>query len=227
MKVEVSSFDENNPLRDLASSYLEHVLNARRNQAVQVILDAVREGADVRDVYMHVFQPVQYEIGRLWFTNQVSIAQEHYCTAITQLVMSYLYPWIMTWEKNGCTAVVCCVSEELHEIGVRMVSDFLEMRGWDTYYLGSNTPEEEIVNAAARQRPDLVGISATMRSHFYKVEAIISGIRQNPDLERTKIMVGGQYFLNHPQAWERCGADGFAPDADQAVEMAERLCAQR
>lgn len=32
-----------------------------------------------------------------------------------------------------------------HEIGMRMVADFFEMEGWDTYYLGANTPTRSIL----------------------------------------------------------------------------------
>ena len=63
------------------------------------------------------------------------MAQEHYCTAATQLIMSQLYPYIFTTGKNGRVLVGTCVSGDLHEIGVRMVSDFFEMEGWDTFYL--------------------------------------------------------------------------------------------
>ena len=69
--------------------------------------------------------------------NLLSVAQEHYCTAATQLVMSQLYPRIFSTERRGRTLVAARVADDLHEIGLRMVADFFEMEGWDTFYVGA------------------------------------------------------------------------------------------
>ena len=119
---------------ELAVSYLNTLLAGDSHLANQLILDAVRHGFGVKDIYLHVFQPCQQEIGRLWQMNRISVAQEHFCTVVTQTIMSQLYPYIFATEKNGRRLVATSVSGELHEIGMRMVADFLEMEGWTTYY---------------------------------------------------------------------------------------------
>jgi len=55
----------------------------------------------VRDVYLNVFQRSQHEIGRLWQMNQITVAQEHYCTAATQWIMVQLYPYVFGTERIG------------------------------------------------------------------------------------------------------------------------------
>ena len=47
--------------------------------------------------------------------------------------------------------VATCIGGELHEIGIRMVADFFEMEGWDTYYLGANTPADAVVAELSAQ----------------------------------------------------------------------------
>ncbi|EFI33795.1 cobalamin B12-binding domain protein [Desulfonatronospira thiodismutans ASO3-1] len=224
MNKQASCISKENPYCELAQSYLDCIRGSSRNEAVRLILDAVNRGVDIQDIYMYVFQPVQYEMGRLWLANQISIAQEHYCTAVTQLIMSHLYPRIMTFEKNGLSMVACCVGGELHELGIRMVTDLLEMKGWDTYYLGANMPEKEVVRSVKDQNVHLLAVSATLTSNRPRVEAIIKEVRQTPGLEGVKIMVGGHAFLQEPGGWEKIGADGSAMDAVQAVELAFSLC---
>ncbi|MBD0327892.1 MAG: B12-binding domain-containing protein, partial [Pyrinomonadaceae bacterium] len=94
---------------ELARQYLEALLRGERHRASDLILAAVGGGITVREAYMHVFQPAQREIGRLWQLNLLSVAQEHYCTAATQLIMSQLYPHIFSAERNGRTLVATCV----------------------------------------------------------------------------------------------------------------------
>ena len=211
------------PLKELADEYLEALLGGRRDKASRLILDAVESGESVKELYLQVFEKTQHEIGRLWQTNQISVAQEHYCTAATQMIMSQLYPYIFASEKNGRTLVASCVSNDLHEIGVRMVSDFFEMEGWDTFYLGANTPIRDLLQTLKQRTADLVLLSATMTFHLRYVREMIAAIRRDAVTSRVKIMVGGYPFNVAPDLWKQIGADGFAQNASSAVETAENL----
>jgi methanogenic corrinoid protein MtbC1 len=219
-----SFLTEDTPLGGLAKKYLQVLLEGDRRRANKLILEAVEAGAQVKDIYMQVFQPCQREIGRLWQMNLINVAQEHYCSASTQLIMSQLYPHIFATEKTGKKLVATCVSGELHEIGIRMVSDFFEMEGWDTYYLGANSPLESVLKIITVHNPELLCLSATMTFHVNQVAQIIAKIRELEDGEqRLAIMVGGYPFNVAPGLWEKVGADACAGDAQEAVEVANRL----
>ncbi len=213
---------EEAPLSNLAREYLETLLRADRRAAGQMILAAVQDGAPLRDIYLHVFQPVQREVGRLWQTNQITVAQEHFCTAATQMIMSQLYPYLFTGERKERRVVVTCVGGELHELGARMVADFFEMSGWDSTFLGANTPPESIVRMAAERRADLLALSATMTFHVSRVRDLIALVRAGGS-SRPRVLVGGYPFNISPGLWRKVGADGYAPDAAGAVEEAEKV----
>ena len=134
--------DLSSPHGSLAAEYLAALLSVDRHKASQLILDNFRNGLSIQDIYLQVLQPVQYEIGRLWHTGEISVAQEHFASSVTQLVMAQLYPFISVkgQEKAKGSIVAVCVSGELHEIGIRMVADFFEMEGWSTHFLGANMP---------------------------------------------------------------------------------------
>lgn len=218
-----SFIEDQHPHANLAQRYLSNLLKGKRHAASQLILDALQQGIHVKDIYLHVFQRSQYEIGRLWQMNQISVAQEHYCTAATQLIMSQLYPYIFTTEKTGHVLVAACVGEELHEIGMRMVSDFFEMAGWDTFYLGANMPTASILDELKQRKASVLAISATMTFHIRATTHLIEAVRANPELDAVKIIVGGYCFNIEPTLWQQVGADGYAPNAEQAVEIANKL----
>jgi methylmalonyl-CoA mutase cobalamin-binding domain/chain len=215
----LSSFiSKEKPLGDLAAQYLSAIMLGDRNRSIEIILDAVKDGTEVKDVYLHVFQPVQHEIGRLWETNQISVAQEHYATAVTQLVMSQLYPYIFSSRRNHRTLVATCVGGELHEIGVRMVADFFEMEGWDTFYLGANTPKQSIVSTIMKHEADVVAISATLIVHVKQVRELIHAIRAS-EVKDIKVLVGGYPFNLAKDLWKKVNADGYAQNAEQAIKI--------
>ncbi len=210
-------------LENLAQQYLELVLAGRRQLASTLILKAVEEGTPVKAVYLDVFQPALREVGRLWEENRISIAQEHLATAVTQLVMSQLYPRVFSSERRGLALVATCLGGELHEVGVRMVADFFEMGGWDTYYLGANTPDEAVVAELQRVNAALLGVSVTISSHLARAASLIKRVRAQRGLERLKILVGGLPFLAAPELSGELGADGTAVDAAGAVARGEEL----
>lgn len=211
------------PLSELAAGYLGALLGGDRHAAARLVMDAADGGRDLREIYLGVFQPALYEIGRLWQTNALGAGQEHFFTAATQFILARLYPRAEAGGKKGRTLVAASVSGELHEIGVRMVADFLEWEGWDTYYLGANTPADDVVRAAVERGADLVGISATMTFHLRAVEDLVRRLRAADGGRRIKILVGGYPFCVSAELWRDVGADGSAADARGAAAEAGRI----
>jgi methanogenic corrinoid protein MtbC1 len=211
------------PVPETAGFYLEALLAADRPGAHRIVTEALDNGLSIRDLYISVLQPAQYEVGRLWLLNKVSVAEEHFCTAATQAIMSELYPQIISTRRIGKTMVAACIGAELHEIGVRMVADFFEMAGWDTYYLGAGVGHEQVVSAIQTHTPHLVALSATMSYHVPAVREIISVIRTNLSNRVPPIMVGGLPFNSNTNLWRDVGADLWARNATEAVQAAQRL----
>lgn len=211
------------PNQVLARRYLDALLVGDRAAASRLIMESFESGQlTVQEIYLDVFQACQREVGRLWQTGDISVAQEHFCTAVTQLCMSQLYPFIFTTEKNGFKSVIACAQGELHEVGVRMVADMLEMNGWDTHYLGANVPVDSIVEYIQKKQPHLVGLSATISAHLPQVKSLIQRLRRLPG-RPLRILVGGFPFNADSELWRAFGADAFAPDAMTALEAANRL----
>ena len=100
--VQVSFLDDSvSPvLATLRQAYLNSLLDGDRLLSGRLIMDALEQGVSIKDIYLFVFQTCQYEIGRLWQINDISVAQEHYCTAVTQLIMSQLYHHIFQHTKT-------------------------------------------------------------------------------------------------------------------------------
>jgi MerR family transcriptional regulator, light-induced transcriptional regulator len=206
-----------------AAAYLDHILGERRKAAVEYIMNLHAEGVPLKEIYLSVFGPVQRELGRLWQTRKIGVAQEHYGTAITQLAMARLYPSLFTGERKARRMAAAGVGGELHELGIRMVADFFEMDGWDSRYYGANLPPAELAKAVATDKPDLLCLSATMPWHVEDLKAAISAVRLIPGLADLPILAGGRPFAVSPELWRNVGADGTAGTAQEALELAGKL----
>lgn len=225
-KESVSYITDENPLKKETVAYLEYLLQGKRQEATLLITEMIQQGVSIKDIYEFIFQVSQYEVGRLWQCNKITVAHEHYCTAATQQIMSGLYQHIFSATRKSKTLVACSISGELHEMGIRMVTDFLEMDGWDTYYLGANMPDKQLQEALIEYKADILALSVTLPTHVSKAAALIKKIRSNSDLAHLKIMVGGYPFLTNPNLWKIVEADAFAKNANQAITRANELAYQ-
>jgi methanogenic corrinoid protein MtbC1 len=224
MTEDVPSFlDPRAPLWSVASAYLNALLRCSRSDATSVITNALDEGASLRDIYRQVFEPAQQEIGRLWQLNQISVAQEHYCTATTQHIMTQLYGRIFGGDKRALRAVAMCVGGEMHEVGLRIITDLLELDGWSTWYLGASVPPAAAVQLCIDQHADLLLVSATLPPHIAQVAELIRLFRARPELADAKVVVGGRAFRNATEVWRSIGAHGYAENADDCIAMVNRL----
>jgi methanogenic corrinoid protein MtbC1 len=207
----------------LARQYVDLLRNADRRAAIDLVLRAAEEHP-VEDIYTGLLQEAQYEVGRLWEANELSVAQEHYSTAVTQLIMSLLYPRICATPKTRGAFIGVCVEGELHEVGIRMVCDLFELRGWKSFYLGSSMPAADLLRFIEQKRPDVIGISAIYDGNVESARRVIAQLRSIGAAGVT-ILAGGRPFLRYPELWREIGADGTAADAAGSVEVAENLLA--
>lgn len=205
-----------------STRYIDFLLKARRKEAFDYIVE-LAETIPIEDIYVYIFQESMYRIGMLWQRHEISIATEHYCTASTQYIMTYFYPQIFKVQKNGHVCVSTCIEGELHELGIRMISDILELEGFRTYYLGANTPIHDIIDKAIEVNADIIAISTVLIEKVDKVAELIELIRYNKKCDKMKIIVGGRPFIIDEQLWDKIGADGYAKDAIEAITLVMEL----
>ena len=204
--------DGESELSQIQKLFLESILNGQRKAAITIAVEAIRSGHSIADAYTEIFQQSQYQLGRLWESNKITVAEEHMATAITQLVMAQIYSLIELAETVRGRVVIVGVEGEMHQIGANMIADVLETKGWDVRFLGTNMPHQGILKAVEEHRADVVGISATMLFSIPKVIQLIEQLRENFDSGKQKIIVGGACFRQVPHLYREIGADGYAAD---------------
>ena len=205
----------------LALQYLQSVLSGNVIPAMEMVLDSLDDGLSVQDIYVQVLLPVLAEVGRLWHINDVSVAEEHLVTNTTQRLMAVLASRASRRPDRGKTVVAAAVSGNVHDVGIRTLAYFFEFEGWRTIYLGPDTPRSEVASSVSIYQADLVLLSAGLSTQLETLKRTIQNTRAHK--KEAVILVGGNAFIDTPDLWTELGADGFATDARQALELAEEL----
>ena len=211
-----------------ARDYLTAALAGHRDEAIKVVRQAMMNDVDVATIMLDILQPAQVELGRLWEAGEISIAHEHYTTAITQLSLSLLYPrLLLNRTLLGRSIVATSVGSEAHEVGIRMISDLMEQAGWRTAYLGADVPHVDVIERVAQHRADVLAVSATMAGHIRGVRELVAALRADPRCDGVRVLVGGRPFSINPRLADLVGADGWAPGAAEALELCRRWTEDR
>ncbi|HBD64840.1 MAG TPA: homocysteine methyltransferase [Clostridiales bacterium] len=126
-------------------------------------------------------------------------------------------------ENSGISSgkiILATVKGDIHDIGKNIVKVILENYNYEIIDLGKDVSVESIVQEAAKyDEPIIVGLSALMTTTMKSMEETIKQLRQKGI--RCTIVVGGAVLT--PEYARNMGADYYAKDAKEAVEIAKKV----
>lgn len=122
-------------------------------------------------------------------------------------------------------AVIGTVKGDLHDIGKNIVKMMLEGTGFAVVDLGVDVTDERFVEALRENTPDILCLSALLTTTMEQQRLVVKAVTDAGLRDRVKILVGGAPVT--PGFCNEIGADGYAPDAASAAELASSFLAGR
>ncbi|WP_125869939.1 cobalamin B12-binding domain-containing protein [Williamwhitmania taraxaci] len=116
----------------------------------------------IQELYEDIIKKALYEVGELWENNKISVATEHLASSIVEAILNELYGKVISEKRINKKVVVACIESEFHQIGIKMISDVFEMNGWNSYFLGANTPIHDLIEFTRKIKPDFLAISLSI-----------------------------------------------------------------
>ena len=115
------------------------------------------------------------------------------------------------------------VKGDLHDIGKNLVAMMLTGGGFKVVDAGIDVAPEKFVQLARENSADLIGLSALLTTTMPQMAAVIEAVKEAG--MQAKVMIGGAPVTQ--EYADEIGADGYAPDAASAVDLAQKLSASR
>jgi 5-methyltetrahydrofolate--homocysteine methyltransferase len=163
-------------------------------------------------------------VGKLFEEGEFFIPEMLISARAMQSCMDILKPLLSSSEaKPVATVVIGTVRGDLHDIGKNLVRMMLQGAGLEVVDLGTDVLPEEFIQAIHEHGAKLVGLSALLTTTMTSMGVVIKAIEQAGLRNQVKIMVGGAPITE--EYARQIGADGYAPDASRAVNVAKLLMA--
>lgn len=159
---------ETAPVRELPDSDRAALTDVKEQLKARLLVFD-REGADAiggrlllvpfEQVIDDVYFPLLREIGQGWELGNVTVVQEHYCTAYCREKLLVMLNAVKT-VSVGAPEVTCATPPgEHHELGLLALALRLSVRGFRVQYLGANLPTSELIAHVNARRPAAVCLS--------------------------------------------------------------------
>ena len=128
------------------------------------IFDRLLADVGVTTVISEVILPYLVDLGERWADGSATVAEEHFATS---LIRGRLLGLARGWDGgSGPRALLACPSGEHHDLGLICFGIALRGHGWRITYLGADTPQPTLIEAAAQLAPNIIVLAATRPSRL-------------------------------------------------------------
>ena len=200
----------------------ENLMKGKANDVKALVEKALAEGIAPASILNDGLLAGMGVIGERFKKNEVYVPEVLIAARAMKAGMSILQPKLAgAGVQPRGVAVVGTVKGDLHDIGKNLVCMMLEGAGFKVVDAGIDVPPEKFVQVAKDNGAQIVGVSALLTTTMTNMRAVVEAIKAS-DL-KVKVMIGGAPVT---QAFcDEIGADGYAPDAASAADLAKKLAA--
>lgn len=190
----------------------------------QMVEAAVAEGCSVAEILNEGLVTAMSEIGILFKNNEIYVPEVLIAARAMQAGMTVIKPLLLEnkIEPKG-RVVIATVKGDLHDIGKNLVSMMMEGAGYEVIDIGIDASSEKFLEAVKDNNADLIAMSALLTTTMPAMKDTVEAITAAGLSDRVKIMIGGAPVTQN--FCDEIEADGYAPDAASAVDLADELMA--
>ena len=204
----------------------ENLQNGRAKAVKELVLRAVEEGVDVKDILENGLMHGMGIIGTQFKNDEIFVPEVLVAARAMNMGVAALKPYLQNSEVHT-KGKICLgtVRGDMHDIGKNLVKLMMESKGFEVIDLGVDVPVEKFVEAIGEYNCDIVACSALLTTTMGAMREVVQAIENAGLRNKVKIMIGGAPVTE--AFCRQIGADVYTPDAASAAETAVLLLSNK
>jgi methylmalonyl-CoA mutase cobalamin-binding domain/chain len=189
--------------------------------AVQRLVDTGTEATVILESGMAV---AMFDLGEMWKRGEVFLPEVVASAEVFKQCNAIVEPILLATrapDDRGALVLLATVKGDLHDLGKNMVGAMLRTSGFEVHDMGKDVAADRIIASIRELSPAIIGLSALLTTTVPYQEVVIKALEREGLRGDVKVMVGGAPVT--PEWAEKIGADGYANNAPEAVEIARKL----
>ncbi len=202
----------------------ENLMKGKANDVKALVEQAAKEGAAPEDILNKGLLAGMSVIGARFKKNEVYVPEVLIAARAMKAGMEILKPLLAEAKIEPVgTVIIGTVKGDLHDIGKNLVGMMLEGAGFQVIDAGINVEAQVFVDMAREHNATLIGASALLTTTMTNMKDVVDALKNSDLADKVKIMIGGAPLTQ--SFCDEIGADGYAPDAASAADLAKKLAA--
>jgi 5-methyltetrahydrofolate--homocysteine methyltransferase len=198
------------------------IITGKKNPAVELTKAALDEGIAPQTIINDGLIAGMAVVGAKFKANEFYVPEVLIAARAMKECMGMLKPLLAeTGVKPVGTVVIGTVKGDLHDIGKNLVAMMLQGNGFEVVDLGVDVSPEKFIEAVKESKAEAIALSALLTTTMPGMKATIDALEAAGTRSSVKVMVGGAPVTQ--KFSDEIGADGYAPDAASAVDVAKEL----
>jgi len=199
----------------------QSVLSGKGPETKDLVNKAVSDGVFADDI-ISAMNSAMEEVGRRFSRNEIFLPEMMVAARAMKFGMEILEPLIVGRSKTTQGKILLgTIRGDLHDIGKNLVGIMFKGAGFEVVDIGVDVSKEAFLEAIRRESPQLVGICALVTTVLNDLADAVAFLKEPTAGLDCKIMVGGACV--DADFARRSGADGYADDAGEAIQVAKGL----
>ncbi|UCF88544.1 MAG: homocysteine S-methyltransferase family protein [bacterium] len=199
------------------------VVEGHPERARELAQDLLSKGTDPMAIGESILIPAMSEVGERFARNDYFLPQVMMSARAMKAAFEPVREAMKGMDVPSRGRILMATVEgDIHDIGKNIVITLLENHGYEVVDLGKNIPADEIAREAGKGQVDAVGLSALMTTTMVRMKEAVEAIRETG--LTVPVVVGGAAVTRDYAA--EIGAQGYARDATEAVDVFSRLIAK-
>lgn len=209
-------------MSDVLKQLYTAVLEGNLETAQAALQQAIQANISVDEILNKGLVAAMSEVGCLFESGEYYVPEMLISAKTMQACLGLLKPYLTnSTVKSPGKVLIGTVHGDLHDIGKNLVCMMLEGAGFEVKDLGIDVDAEKFISQIQEERPQIVAFSAMLTTTMPYMKTVIDALNQSGARRNIKVLVGGAPVTQHFA--DAIGADGYAPDASQAVAVARQL----
>jgi len=209
-------------MESLTKEIYTSIIEGKADETKAEVQAALNAGVEVSIILNEGMIAAISEVGRLFEIGEYYVPEMLVAAYAMQSGLVLLEPYLKEANvKATGKVIVGTVKGDLHDIGKNLVSMMLKGAGFEIIDLGTDVAPEKFVEAAREQGAQIIALSALLTTTMPAMKATIEALSAAGLRGQVKVMIGGAPITQSYAA--QIGADGYSPDASQAIATARSL----
>ena len=201
------------------------LIGAERDLAIAATERLLANEVDPTVILEEGMAVAMFDLGEMWKRGEVFLPEVVASAEVFKRCNDVVEPALLARRDEDAEAsaivVLATVKGDLHDLGKNMVGAMLRTSGFDVHDIGKDVSADRVVEVVRELQPRIVGLSALLTTTVPYQQRVIERLEAEGLRDEVIVMVGGAPVT--PEWAEKIGADGYANNAPEAVEIAKKL----